>query len=485
MGSRVGLTVKFRVRLYQEGAKEVKAFCVWRNSFFFDELVALLGSTGASCALIVMNMQLLARQPLLKLAGSLLVACLGLVLVSCGSGKGTPETDPTGSASVTPSTGPGIPLILNAPPSSIFSTSYEYKQDARKLLVPSLNVAALLGQAVTDLDTRNAITFGDFFREGSGQFSAFVMVNSPSGFASAHFFHMESGQWVDRTSLVLKDTVGCQQATFAITADFNSDQRHDVMVTCRGSAASGKESQFLYLSDAKTGIFQKITLHDRSLTPYQFKAYQAAAADLNADGLMDLVLVDPTQAPIVLLANASLLSNERSFDLAPGRVIDNAQNSMIPTQLHSVQIIPSATKRLDLFLMGSLSNGRPSVWIKGSPDTVISNPQKGTFFYANSSYALLFPITSMESFDLFYEAGFFYLNLQDPSQTMMRVAKVSEATWGEVIPSMMVAVKNTDGVSAQFLRNSAGNIVVMDANCDPQNVAVAKNIYSRCALLVK
>jgi hypothetical protein len=86
---------------------------------------------------------------------------------------------------------------------------------------------------------------------------------------------------------------------------------------------------------------------------------------------------------------------------------------------------------------------------------------------------------------VFYEAGFFYLNLQDPSQTMMRVAKVSEATWGEVIPSMMVAVKNTDGVSAQFLKNSAGNIVVMDANCDPQNVAVTKNIYSRCALLVK
>ena len=135
--------------------------------------------------------------------------------------------------------------------------------------------------------------------------------------------------------------------------------------------------------------------------------------------------------------------------------------------------------------MGSLSNGRPSVWIKGSPDTVISNAQAGTFFYANSNYALLFPITSLESFDVFYEAGFFYLNLQDPTQTMMRVAKISEATWGEVIPSMMVAVKNSDGVSAQFLKNSAGNIVVMDANCDAQSVAVLKNSFSRCSLLVK
>ncbi len=438
-----------------------------------------------------MIMKRLARETLAKttwrgVGSCLSVAIMSLALWSCGSGTGTPDTNGGVPGSTLPPTNTvNLPVVLNAPPSSVFSTSYEYKQDARKLLVPSLNVASILGVPVVDLDTRNAITFGDFFREGVGQFSAFVMVNSPAGLASAHFFHMEAGQWVDRTAFVLKDTVGCQEASFAITADFNGDQRHDVMVTCKGSAANGKESQLLYLSDAKTGVFQKITLHDKSMTPYQFKAYQAAAADLNADGLMDLVLVDPTQAPIVLLANQSLLSNDRSFDLAPSRIIDNLQNSMIPTQLHSVQIIPSASKRLDLFLMGSLSNGRPSVWIKGSPDTVISNPQSGTFFYANSSYALLFPITSMESFDVFYEAGFFYLNLQDPTQTMMRVAKVSEATWGEVIPSMMVAVRNTDGVSAQFLKNSAGNIVVMDANCDPQSVAVVKNAYSRCSLLVK
>ncbi len=429
--------------------------------------------------------QFLAHRSLSNTLGHVLCGCLSVLLMSCGSGKGAPETnlvttDPSlGTGSVTP------PIAVNTPPSSVFSTSYEYKQDARKLLVPSLNVASILGVPVSDLDTRNAITFGDFFREGVGQFSAFVMVNSTAGLASAHFFHWESGQWVDRTSLVLKDTVGCQQASFAITADFNGDQRHDVMVTCKGSVASGKESQLLYLSDAKTGVYQKISLHDRSLTPYQFKAYQASAADINADGLMDLVLVDPTRPPIVLLANKSLLANERSFELAPSRIIDNAQSAMIPTQLHSVQIIPSAGKRLDLFLMGSLSNGRPSVWIKGSPDTVISNAQAGTFFYANSNYALLFPITSLESFDVFYEAGFFYLNLQDPTQTMMRVAKISEATWGEVIPSMMVAVKNSDGVSAQFLKNSAGNIVVMDANCDAQSVAVLKNSFSRCSLLVK
>ncbi len=429
--------------------------------------------------------QLLAQRNFFNPWPWVLCGCVCVLVVACGSGKGTPESNlvvpaPSG---VDPNT--LLPVVANAPPSSVFSTSYEYKQDARKLLVPSLNVASILGVPISDLNTRNAITFGDFFREGVGQFSAFVMVNSSAGLSSAHFFHLESGQWVDRTALLLKDTVGCQEATFAITADFNGDQRHDVMVTCKGSAASGKESQLLYLSDAKTGAYQKITLHDKSMTPYQFKAYQASAADLNGDGLMDLVVVDPTQAPIVLLANKSLLTNERSFELAPTRIIDSAQNAMIPTQLHSVQIIPSASKRLDLFLMGSLSNGRPSVWIKGSPDTVISNPQAGTFFYANSSFALLFPITSMESYDVFYEAGFFYLNLQDPTQTMMRVAKISEATWGEVIPSMMVSVKNTDGVSAQFLKNSAGNIVVMDANCDSQSVAVLKNMYSRCSLLVK
>lgn len=457
--------------------------CAGQSFLLFVQQFLFL--TGACHILIVMIKKPLTRRFLLNILPLALLGCCTCLLISCGSGKGTPEADVLVSDPSLVSGSGSLPLAVNAPPSSVFSTSYEYKQDARKLLVPSLNVASILGVPVTDLDTRNAITFGDFFRQGVGQFSAFVMVNSSAGLASARFLRLESGKWVDRTPLVLTDTVGCQQATFAITADFNGDQRHDVMVTCKGSVANGKEAQLLYLSDAKTGVYQKIALHDRNMTPYQFKAYQAAAADINADGLMDLVLVDPTQAPIVLLANKSLLSSDRSFDLAPSRVIDNAQNAMIPTQLHSVQLIPSAGKRLDLFLMGSLGNGRPSVWIKGSADTVISNAQAGTFFYANSNYALLFPITSMESHDVFYEAGFFYLNLQDPTQTMMRVAKISEATWGEVTPSMMLAVKNSDGVSAQFLKNSAGNIVVMDANCDPQSAAVIKNSFSRCALLVK
>ena len=345
--------------------------------------------------------------------------------------------------------------------------------------------SGLLGVAIADPDSRNAVTFGDYFREGVGHYSAFVMVNSPTGLGSAHFFQNQNGVWVDKTSSILSDSTGCQVATFAITADFNADKRHDVLVTCKGTASAGKETQILYLSNDTTGVYQKIFLHNTSMVNYQFKAEQAAAADLNADGLMDLVLVDRSQSAIVLMAQKSNVKTDVSFAQVTDRIIDNSASPMLPTQLHGVQIVPypNAAKRLDLILMGSLSNGRPTLWVKGSSDTTVTaSPQSGTFFYSNSNYALLFPITNLESSDVFYEPGFFFLNLQDPAHTQMRVARISETTWVETLPSMTLAATFADGVSLQVIRNSAGSIVVYDGDCKAQGLSLST---SRCSMITK
>lgn len=407
------------------------------------------------------------------------------ILSSCGSGtaKDTSAALPggtTGGTSTTPT--PPLPPF---PPSSVFSTSYEYKQDAKAMASTTVLSSALLGLGIADPDSRNAVTFGDYFREGVAHYSAFVMVNSPTGLGSAHFFQNQNGLWVDKTSTILSDNTGCQEATFAITADFNGDKRHDVLVTCKGTPSTGKEAQILYLSNDTTGVYQKIYLHNPSMVNYQFKAEQAAAADLNADGLMDLILVDPTQSAIVLMAQKSSASSDISFVQVSDRIIDSVASPMLPTQLHGVQIFPypNASKRLDLILMGSLSNGRPTLWVKGSSDTTVTaNPQPGTFFYSNSTHALLFPITNMESSDIFYEPGFFFLNLQDPGHTQMRVARISESTWVETLPSMTLAATFADGISLQVIRNSAGNIVVYDGDCKPQNLAPST---SRCSLITK
>ena len=409
----------------------------------------------------------------------------GVLLSSCGSGTAKDTSVAPPGASTPGSTDTTTSPLPPYPPSSVFSTSYEYKQDARAMASTTVFSSGLLGVAIADPDSRNAVTFGDYFREGVGHYSAFVMVNSPTGLGSAHFFQNQNGVWVDKTSSILSDSTGCQVATFAITADFNADKRHDVLVTCKGTASAGKETQILYLSNDTTGVYQKIFLHNTSMVNYQLKAEQAAAADLNADGLMDLVLVDRSQSAIVLMAQKSNVKTDVSFAQVTDRIIDNSASPMLPTQLHGVQIVPypNAAKRLDLILMGSLSNGRPTLWVKGSSDTTVTaSPQSGTFFYSNSNYALLFPITNLESSDVFYEPGFFFLNLQDPAHTQMRVARISETTWVETLPSMTLAATFADGVSLQVIRNSAGSIVVYDGDCKAQGLSLST---SRCSMITK
>ncbi len=445
------------------------------------------------------------RQEVLRLAGvgraRGVVWVLGVVAIviasgflsACGSGKGSePSTPAPAPAPIDPPVPTPTPLPP-APPSSVFSTSYEYKQDARAMASTAVFSSNLLGLKILDADSRNAVTFGDYFREGVGHYSAFVMVNNPGGLGSAHFFQNQAGVWVDKTSSILKDMSGCQTATFAITADFNGDHRHDVLVTCKGTPNNGKEAQILYLSNDATGVYQKVFLHNPAMINYQFKAEQAAAADLNGDGLMDLVVADPNQPAIVLMAQKSAVSSDVSFVQVTDRIIDSASNPMLPTQLHGVQIIPypGAAKRLDLILMGGLinnnvgtkGNGLPTLWIKGSADTTVTlSPQAGTFFYSNSGYAQGFPITTMESTDVFYEPGFFFLNLQDPAHTQMRVARISESTWVETLPSMTLAATYGDGISLQVIRNSAGKIVVYDGDCKPQAQAVST---SRCSFITQ
>jgi len=407
------------------------------------------------------------------------LALFALILSACGGGAGGGVDTSTATVPVTNPPSPGGVVY---PASSVFSTSYEYKQDAQSMLYPVVSTSQLLGKTISDPDSRNTVTFGDYFREGVGHWSAFVMVNTPGGQSVPHFFRMINSLWVDQTATILSDTSGCLDASFAITADFNGDARHDVLVTCKGTPSSGPEAQILYLSDNSTGIYHKLFLHDPAGNPFKLKAYQAAAADINADGLMDVVLVDPTQSqPLVLLGNGSYINFDRSFNLTTNRVID-ATLPVIPTQLHGVQIIPNSSTRLNMVLMGAVSNGYPTLLMFGSKDTVISNPQAGTFFYGKDSNSKSFQIAAMEASDVIYEPGYYYLDLQDSSHSLMRVARIAESTLTEVLPTMMIATPFSDGVSLKIIRNSAGVIGVYDGDCLPQPLALTASPKSRCTL---
>lgn len=392
--------------------------------------------------------------------GLALVLCF--VLQACGGGGGGGSSGNTGNGS----------LVSDGQ-----STSYGYKA-AVSQFTPQVQASALSGLAVsvTDMDTRNAVTFGDFFQQGPGNLAAFVMVNQAGGLAQPRFFRMESGQWTDRTALVLDAGVsGCATASWAITADFNNDLRPDVFVGCKGS---GGEQQWFFLSNATTGKFQKIPLVKPSNEAYSILVNQAAAADINADGVMDLVLVHPNSAPMILLGSIPVSSASPQFTQEDSRLTGR---SSLPGNIHGVQLIPSndSNVRLEMILMGDSTNGTPVWRITGSPDTTVGAKKPGTFFYFGvASLAKAFPITG-EVTDVLRLGDYYYLNIAASNQ--MSLAKVKSDLSQEIeLPRQTFAT--SDGVSAQLVAVASG-IVVYDGDCVKQSMAASAASNSRCRAL--
>lgn len=376
---------------------------------------------------------------------------LSFALQACGGGGGGSSTGSSSGAS---------------PASDLQSSSYGYKA-AIAQLAPQVQISAITGLTVSDADTRNVVTFGDFFQEGSGALSAFVMVNQAGG-ARPFFLKRMGSSWVDKTSDVLVATTGCGQASSAITADFNGDGRHDVFVTCKDGTG---ESQWLFISNATTKFFQKMALQSPSGTAFTFKATQAAAADINSDGVMDLVVADPTSGLKFLLGTAPASTTAPTYTLAPTRLINGVLTSghTLPTGIQGVQLIPNASSRFDLIVMGNSSNGFPTWRITGSADTSVGTASPGTFFYFQDAYAKAFPVGSDISApwiatDVFIDGGVYYLNLfRSDRPNQMTLAKVDLNLTGEIAARQTSAV-TSDGVSARLFPTSSG-IVTFDGDC--------------------
>ena len=387
-----------------------------------------------------------------------LALALCFVLQACGGGGGGGGSGATGNGS----------LVSDGQ-----STSYGYKAVVSQF-TPQVQASALSGLAVSDMDmdTRNAVTFGDFFQQGPGNLAAFVMVNQAGGLAQPRFFRMESGQWTDRTALVLDAGIsGCATASWAITADFNNDLRPDVFVGCKGS---GGEQQWFFLSNATTGKFQKIPLVKTSNEAYSIQVNQAAAADINADGVMDLVLVHPNSEPMILLGSIPVSSASPQFTRDDSRLTGS-----LPKNIHGVQLIPSndSNVRLEMILMGASSNGKPVWRITGSPDTTVGAKKPGTFFYFGvASLAKAFPITG-EVTDVLRLGDYYYLNIA--ASNLMSLAKVS-SDLSQDWP--LQTFETTDGVSAQLVAVASG-IVVYDGDCVKQSMAASAASKSRCRAL--
>ncbi len=310
---------------------------------------------------------------------------------SCVGTDALPATQPiNGSASVTQAAGGQFTYTITCTgaggsatakvtgivPMKVFATSYENKNsipfDATQ--VPTVRALNIPKVYLDEQDSNErSVAFGDFFQDGT--YSAFVSVNRASNLYGipdvadipgiGYVLSLDkNGKWVDRTAELLKTTDGrktCVSSSYSIVVDFNNDGKPDIFISCTGLdyTIPGADPA-IYLSNQVLFLSQPDGSYKRTEVPYTGYSHQSAAADVNGDGFMDIVVADANSisGPVMLLGhgdgtftvdNTIIPKNLQIYTGGPGTIIGG------------VQLIP-IDSRLDVVFGG---NGN-TIWLQGN-----------------------------------------------------------------------------------------------------------------------
>lgn len=265
------------------------------------------------------------------------IATFSAVLAACGGGGGS-----SGDVST--------PL----PPLAVQPTSY---QNFKEVGLTSQSLP--FGRA----GVGTVRTFADFSRQGRlDLFTATPTYWPPTTPAAAtpsifEFWRKQAnGSYVKDTTL-LSSSAGCIHPRKPIVADFNNDERPDVFVACHGFDATpfpGERNKIVLSQPNGTYVIQ-----DASSDVGFF--HGATAADVNADGLIDVIVVNNMDA-----ASAFALINQG------GGVFQREAAGRLPATIggkpyFSVELVDvNEDNQLDLVLGGH-------EW-EGAPTRVLLNP---------------------------------------------------------------------------------------------------------------
>lgn len=214
-------------------------------------------------------------------------------------------------------------------PAPLYGSSYENKT---KLELATTNMPGLWDPSMVNVRTPastaeiwspRALAIADFYQEGqysmlvaAGKYADAFPGNNPQKWADSpgHVYFLRKGQdgnWIDDSAKLFKsdsDRLACIGNSYAIVADFNGDKRPDVYLACTGidftlngvwtDAQNSEQIVFLSQSD---GTYKRRVVSEAGVV----YSHQATAADIDGDGTVDVVTVDPVvgQRPFVLWGN--------------------------------------------------------------------------------------------------------------------------------------------------------------------------------------
>ena len=270
-------------------------------------------------------------------------------------------------------------------PIPVLPSSYENRMaagdPARGKGMPTIGPG---GSSFSPLPARR-FAWGDFFQDGEYSLVfASVEKDAPDIVANLvghfYFFKLRNGRFEDHTSEVLKDTTACLgNSSDALVADFNGDDAPDFYQACYGvDLPDGAPEQDRLLLSQPDGTYAN------TVVPGLGKHHGATAADLNGDGLPDVLTTDfphssnvgATLRPRVLINNG-----DGTFHSEPQRLPD----ILVGKGLTTLELIDTGRGVHDLFVGGAVCGQEsaraptdcPKNWLPSQ--LIISNDGHGSF----------------------------------------------------------------------------------------------------------
>ncbi|NBS08573.1 MAG: VCBS repeat-containing protein [Betaproteobacteria bacterium] len=368
-------------------------------------------------------------------------------LVSCG---------PSGSASDSVTYVDGWPIYTAL---AVGATSYANK-NASGLTRTQVPIDAVSGKTLVP----TSVTFGDFFQEG--QYSAFVVSTDNK----AYFLRWKTSTsaWVDDSARLFgtgsRDTCS---ATYAITADFNSDSKPDVFLSC-----SGTSNQLMFVSSGSSYV--------RTDTQIAVDGNRAAATDINGDGILDLVLTNRNAVPQIWKGNTGGLT----FTYQPAWLVTSTCSGAtlaLPTNIDSTFVVPSSTGSVDLILGGVAAVG-------GQPYIQMQKQSTVPYFTTCNGYAKGFQqiydtsnnVSALR--DIFFQSSKFYVLTQSSVTSQIQLTSYTINSDTPLASPVFSATQRLSesasgaGLPQQYKYSSSGYFQPFEAGCALNRCATSANI---------
>jgi hypothetical protein len=338
------------------------------------------------------------------------------------------------------------------PALSVKATSYENKNLA-DLTQTQIPIDAVTGKTLVP----TSVTFGDFFQEG--QYSAFVV--STDGQAYFLRWKTTTSSWVDDSARLFGSGARYTcNATYAITADFNGDGKPDVFLSC-----SGLSNQLMFVSSGSTYV--------RRDTLISVDGNRAAAADIDGDGILDLVLTQRNAVPQVWKGNTGGVT----FTQQIAWLVNTTCNGFtLPTNIDSVFLVAGSSGRVDL-LVGGVST------VGGQPYVQMRKQTTLPFFTTCNSkgFQQIYDASNNNAYlrDLIFKSNKYYLLTQSNLSNQIQFSSYSVNPDGTMLFSRTISLYESskgEGLPQQYKYYSSGDFRPYEAGCTRSRCSSEVNI---------